>query len=191
MSGQTDEEDGQIGYDLDPSSSYSSDSNKGGDDFFELKQPTLPVAEFDQKFTVHSIPETGEQYLALVRHERSKYPSLSVADNVASQATHPNIPIENNKVIKATRAEVDSLLLEFDRQRTELAGDDYECLKAFDKAVKDDDSRQAYELLSKLDARLTANQQSLLRSAAIRSKDLRLIVIVACRFGQSDLLVIE
>lgn len=76
----------------------------------------LPVAAFDETFTVGSIPESGEQYLALVRHERSALPPIltasgsgvSVLKSVRDLLVHPT-----SSSLEINRELVDKLVADF------------------------------------------------------------------------------
>ena len=52
----------------------------------EEDRTVLPVANFDSVFTPESLPKTGEQYLALVRHQRKNLPDVYEATELESEA---------------------------------------------------------------------------------------------------------
>lgn len=55
------------------------DTDSGSESEETFQRAVLPVAEFSEQFTPESRPRSGEEYLALVRHERQHLPKLVVA----------------------------------------------------------------------------------------------------------------
>lgn len=151
----------------------------------------LPVCEFTDTFTPTSTPTCGEEYLALVRHQRHAFSSISaVSDDGNVILPKLKTTKTSSSIVSASQEFVDEILQEFDAN-WKPTHDDREALKIVELAVKEGHVESACKGLQQLDARLTSNQTSLLRSLAKQSADLKMVVIVACRFGQSDLLSIE
>ena len=173
----------------------SSDSSESID-----TRVALPVAPFSDAFTPTSTPKCGEEYLALVRHQRRQLPSVFAVDSdnddagnsgTMEEPKQKSARIDKEPVLKVSKEIVDQILAEFDAKRPTEFDDERECLKELSEAVKEGFYDKAYNILLRLDSRLTSNQTSLLRSIAKQSDDLTLTILICCRFGQKDLLHID
>ena len=153
------------------------------------------MAKFNANFTVDSQPTCGEEYLALVRRE-----ALNLTKNCNSESSDDeyfysnvnNTPADT-KNTSLTIEEVE-ILQDFDSNRGNINPNDREALQVFASHCKSKDFDSAYNHLCELDTRLTGDQVSYLRSLILPiihvDEARRLVVIVAYRFGQSDLLLL-
>lgn len=67
----------------------------------------LPVASFNETFCPNSTPMTGEQYLCLVRHERSRLPRVRTAGNlIPDPKSIPDLTIPSNALDNHCPAEL-------------------------------------------------------------------------------------
>ena len=162
---------------------------------YDSKRARLPVAKFNANFTVDSQPTCGEEYLALVRREAhglTKNQSESDDDFFYSNV---NNALADTKSTNCLTIEEMEILQDFDSNRGNINPNDREALQAFASQVKSKDYNNAYNHLCELDTRLTGDQVSYLRSLVLPiihvDEARRLVVIVAHRFGQSDLLSIN
>ena len=165
------------------------DDARSPGDLAPVHKTALPVAEFTEAFTEHSIPTTGPEYLAIVRLQSSRLPDIVSCENSPRAATRPARSLgDRREPIRVSKEQASEILDHFDKAHCRQDGmNERECLEAFVKAVDEKDFQAAHRWLTQLDTRLTANQSSLLRTAAMHSGDAQLLVIVAYRFGQTDL----
>lgn len=82
----------------------------------------LPVAVFDASFTETSIPNTGEQYLALVQLERKRLPGIVVAEGIQEQSLSIDelLPPSDLTPLIVKKVRVDIIMESFEVERQDV-----------------------------------------------------------------------